>query len=342
MCRLLRGRFVMNEKVSVVFPVGPRVDRAGMALDDLMRQSWRDLEILAVLNGCPDDVRRDFLGRQDSRLRVIDLGGEPQLLRALDIAIAESSGRWLARMDADDRCHESRIEKQVRFLIDGRFDVVSCGIELVDPLGDGMRRYVDWVNGLKTPEDVARERFVESPVVQPTVILSRELFESVGGYRDNELAEDYDLWLRLLHAGARFGKETKKLYRWHDRSDRLTRSDPRFGHKRMLALKADALARLPGVRKNGVVISGAGPNGKVIGRELIALGIEVRGYFEVDPKRVGRTCQGAPIAGSGDFGKIWRDAVLLSAVGVASGREKVRAMANREGYEEGEDFWCCC
>lgn len=332
----------MNNLVSVVFPVGPAVFHAGLALGDLLEQTYPDLEILAVLNGCPEKVRREFLDRSDPRLRVIDLGGEPRLLDALDLAAQGSRGKWMARMDADDRCDPTRIAKQVALLEGGECEVVSCGIIVEGALGEGMQRYVDWVNGLNTPEKVSRERFVESPVVQPTVVMAKSLFEEVGGYLRNGFAEDYDLWLRLLEYGARFGKVSDLLYHWNDRPDRLTRSDPRFEHKMMLALKADALARLPEIKEKGVVISGAGPIGKVLGRELISRGIEVHGYFEVSPKRIGSTCQGAPIAGPEEFGRRWPDAILLSAVGVSGGRFKVRELAEEAGFEEGRDFWCCC
>jgi len=332
----------MGDLLSVVFPVGPGVPRAGLALDDLLAQTYHDLEIIAVLNGCPEEVRRDFLSRRESRLRVFDLGSEGRLLDALELAVEESRGKWLGRIDSDDRCAPGRFERQVARLEVGDVEVVSCGIELCGALGDGMQRYVDWVNGLDTPEKVARERFVESPVVQPTVVMAKSLFQQAGGYLRNGFAEDYDLWLRLLGRGVRFGKVTEPLYRWHDREGRLTRSDPRFGQKKMLALKARALSELPAVQDRGVAIAGAGPIGKVLGRELKRNGARLHGFFEVNPKRIGSECQGVPIAGPGDFGKQWREAVLLGAVGVGDGRERVRVLGAGVGYREGADFWCCC
>jgi glycosyltransferase involved in cell wall biosynthesis len=332
----------MKGLVSVVFPIGPGVPDAEQALHDLLAQTWGSLEIIAVLNGCSDGVRARFLACRDGRLRVIDLGGKPDLISALEVAVTESRGEWLARMDSDDRCSPCRIEEQVKLLRGGSCQVASCGILLVGALGDGMQRYVDWVNGLDCPEVVSRERFIESPVVQPTVMMSKALFLETGGYVRNGFAEDYDLWLRLLERGARFGKVPELLYQWQDRAGRLTRSDPRFEQKKMLELKADALSRLDRVRENGVAISGAGPIGKVLGRELLKRGVKVHGFFEVSPKRVGSICQGVPIAGLEEFGIRWREAVLLSAVGVAGGRDKVRAVAEAQGYDQGEDFWCCC
>jgi len=64
----------MSDLVSVIFPVGPGVFDAGLALNDLLGQSYSRLEVVAVLNGCPEGVRREFLGRNDSRLRIIDFG----------------------------------------------------------------------------------------------------------------------------------------------------------------------------------------------------------------------------------------------------------------------------
>ena len=179
-------------------------------------------------------------------------------------------------------------------------------------------------------------------MVQPTVMMAKGVFLEVGGYLRNGLAEDYDLWLRLLEKGARFGKVPERLYQWHDRNDRLTRSDPRFGQKKMLELKAEALSRLPEVVERGVVISGAGPIGKRLGRHLRGLGVEMHGFFEVSERRIGQTIGGVPVAGADEVGVRWRDSVLLSAVGVPGGRGQVRALAAAAGYLEGEDFWCCC
>ena len=332
----------MKPEISVIFPVGPGANRACFALADILGQSWKSLEVIFLLNGCPSAVREEVCGLQDDRVRVVDLGEEGCLLDALNEGIRLSRGKWLARMDSDDRCDPERLEKTMVPLLSGECDVASCGIELVGALGDGMQRYVDWVNGLTDPEKVSRERFIESPVVQPTVIMARETLLEAGAYQDDGLAEDYSLWLRLLHQGRRFGKVSEALYQWTDRPDRLTRTHPRYGQREMLILKARALANLAEVKERGIVIAGAGPNGKVIASELLAQGIELHGFFEISPKRVGGICRDRPIAGYPEFGTRWRDAVLLSAVGSPGGREKVRAAAEEPGYQEGDDFWCCC
>jgi hypothetical protein len=68
----------------------------------------------------------------------------------------------------------------------------------------------------------------------------------------------------------------------------------------------------------------------------------VRGFFDVHPRRIGETIHGAEVAGLDQFGRRWRDAVLLSAVGVPGGREEVAGLAEKAGYVEGGDFWAVC
>lgn len=332
----------MKNLVSVIFPVGPGSRGAMEALKDMKNQTWQDLEVIAVLNGCPEEIREGFKNEADVRLRVIDLGEHPQLIGALNTAVQEARGEWLARMDTDDRCHPERIEKTVELLLRNECEVANCGIELIDAMGAGMRRYVDWVNQLTDPDQLSRERFLESPVVQPTVMMSRETLLGAGGYLDDGFAEDYSLWLRLLAQGKRFGKVGESLYYWRDHEDRLTRNDDRFSHKKMLALKAHALSELPKVRERGVIFCGAGPIAKVLARELLAREITVHGFFEVDPRRVGSVCQGKPIVDHREFGRQWREAVQLAAVGTPGSREMIRAAAREKGFREGCDFWCCC
>lgn len=68
----------------------------------------------------------------------------------------------------------------------------------------------------------------------------------------------------------------------------------------------------------------------------------MRAVFDVAPARIGRDWRGVMVSGPAEFGVRERGAVLLSAVGVAGGRARVRALAQAAGYREGVDFWCLC
>jgi hypothetical protein len=205
-----------------------------------------------------------------------------------------------------------------------------------------MRRYVNWVNQLGGECRISQERFIECPVIHPSVAVRRSVLEALGGYREMPWAEDHDLWLRLLESGGLIGKVPGALLDWHDRSERLTRSDPRYGIDRTWRMKAHFIGRLARVRSHGIAMAGAGPIGKTLARHLSAEGALVHGFFDVHPRRIGGRAAGLPVRDSGGIGSDWREAVLISCAGVAGAREEIRTVAAAAGYREGEDFWCAC
>ena len=139
-----------------------------------------------------------------------------------------------------------------------------------------------------------RERFVESPLVHPSVVLRTEALRALGGWRDGPFPEDYELWLRAIDAGRRFARLPEVLLRWRDTPSRLTRSDPRYGRDRFLATKLEALCRGP-LSGRPAVVWGAGPIGKSWSRALAAAGRAAAAFVEVDPRKIGTRIHGVPV-----------------------------------------------
>ena len=336
---------MMKPRLSVIVPVRDAERTLGESLESCLSQSFGEFELVVVLNGCSDrsaEIAKGFADG-DGRVVVMESSEEGGVTEAQRVGIAAARADVIARMDADDRSHPERFAKQWELLQeDESLGAVGCGVRLIESQGEGMGRYVDWVNSLGTPEAIARERFVECPVIQPSLMMRREALEAAGGYRVRSWAEDHDLILRMLGRGVRIGKVPEVLLEWRDGPSRLTRCHPMYAEEQVWLMKAEYLVGLERIRERGVVISGAGPIGKRLGRHLRGLGVEMHGFFEVSERRIGQTIGGVPVARADEVGVRWRDAVLISAVGVPGGRGQVRALAEAAGYLEGEDFWCCC
>jgi hypothetical protein len=245
-------------------------------------------------------------------------------------------------MDADDVAHPERLERQTRRLDeDSGVDVLGCRVELVSspgtPINGGMQAYVEWSNGLLDHRSMARDRFVESPLVHPSAAMRRETLIQLGGWRGFDGPEDYDLWLRAFDGGLRFAKLSEVLLRWRDRPERLTRTDPRYGADRFLALKLNALARGPLAERRPVVVWGAGKIGKAWGRALLAAGHPLAAFVEVDPRKLGQRIHGAPVVAVAEAG-IYHRGLHLAAVGDQAARERIRVEAARLGLADGEDL----
>lgn len=329
--------------ISVILPVRNGGATIRRAVDSILGQTFPDFELVLVDDCSTDDSTAIIRSYTDARIRLIYSDPPGGLVPALNLATEQARGAFLARMDADDYAYPARLEQQFA-LLRKRPDLAGCGT-LVRITGkhaaEGFIRYGDWLNSLVKPEDIRRERFIESPLVHPSVMLRRTAFDAVGGYTDPSWAEDYDLWLRMIDAGMRFAKVSEILLDWHDGPRRLTRTEGRYSAQNFLRAKAQYLARIPLVCERGVTICGAGPTGKTMARFLQKHRITIHGFLDVHQNRVGERIRGAPV-------RFWKDIqpaneeapVQLAAVGQPDRRDPVRELIVGAGYTEGVNFFC--
>jgi len=326
-------------RVSVLLPLRDAEGTLPECLGSLRRQTLTELEILAVDDGSRDGSRAllGALACEEPRLRLLSSGGRG-LVAALNLGLEQARAPLLARMDADDVAHPERLACQVERLAAGpRADVLATAVELGGEPGPGMRRYVAWSNALLAHEQIVADLLVESPLVHPSVMVPTAWLRELGGYREFDGPEDYELWLRAARHGARFAKLPRPLLVWRDGPWRLTRASPRYAPERFRQLKLEALEAGPLRRPRPVVLWGGGPVAKSWCRALLARGHEVAAFVDVHPRRIGGRLQGRPVldlaAGAGLYG-----ALHLAAVGQPGGRERIRAAALARGLVEGRDL----
>jgi len=330
---------------SIILPVRNAAGTLDEAIESSLGESAVAVELLVVLNGCTDGSEEIARGwaRRDGRVRVLTSAAGEGVAGASNGGAAAACGEFLLRMDADDVAAPGRVAAQCEFLLaHPECAAVAGRVEVLGGLGDGMARYVEWVNSLDSPRAIAAGRFIESPVINPSSAVRRAVYHELGGYRQSSWAEDHDLWLRLLARGGRIGKIPQVVLGWRDSAGRLTRSDVRYSEEQVWRMKAHYLARLAGSAQAGVAIAGAGPIGKRLARLLVAEGAVVRGFFDVSPRRVGQWIGGLEVVGAEWMGKKWEGAAVLAAVGLPGAREQVRGVALRAGLREGVDFWGVC
>jgi glycosyltransferase involved in cell wall biosynthesis len=331
----------LDPRVSILIPVHDAGSYLGPALDSVRNQTFRDFEALCLDDGSTDgsgEELEEFAAR-DPRFRVLR-PGRVGLVAALNLLRAAARGAYLARFDADDAMHPRRLEMQVDHL-DAHAGVgaVASLVRHFPPrdVRGGNRRYEAWLNGIVTPEEIERSILVESPLPHPSVTMRADLFDRVGGYRDNGTPEDYDLWLRAWGLGFRFGKVARVLHYWREHPRRLTRTDPRYAVEAFLRAKADALLRGPLAGGERFVVWGAGMLGRRLTRLLVRAGRPPAALLDIDPGKIGRTRHGRPVVPPEAFRP--GSAMVLGAVGAAGARERIRARLLSWGLVETRDFW---
>lgn len=338
-----------SPEVTVALPARNAEGTLGAALDSLLAQDFPGFEILVVDHSSTDrtrDLARKCAER-DPRVRILTCGGS--FVEAANLAWSEGRAPLVARMDADDIARPERLRAQAEFLrehpgLSGCASLVR--ILRRGPRGEalppdrGYRRYQEWINSVITPEAIAAQRFVDSPLPNPATMVRREVLEAAGGYRDSDWAEDYDLWLRLLEDGHRFGKVDRVLLDWLDSPARATRNQERYALSEFQRAKAAYLARAPGLAERGAVLCGAGPTGKEMAALLRERNVPVKAFLEVDEKKIGNRIAEVPVLPSIETSNFAGRAFLLGAVGRPGARERIRKLATDSGFREGEDFFC--
>lgn len=333
--------------VSVLLPCYNAAATLSEALESLAEQTLTDFEVVLVDDGSTDDslaIAQAWADR-DRRFRLI-CQSHRGIVGALNAGLEASLAPCVARMDADDRSHPERLARQVAFL-EAHPDVavVGCLVKGYPPeqVRQGFSIYLEWLNSLIEDSDIRREIFVESPLAHPSVTFRKDWVERVGGYQDRGWPEDYDLWLRLYLAGARFAKIGEVLLDWRERPERLTRQDGRYSLENFLRAKAYYLARGPLVDREAVIIWGAGMMGRRLSKHLVRQGVPLVAFVDIDPRKIGRTRRGLPVIPPGEFPAWWgryTSPVLLAAVGARGARVLIRAQIQRFGLREGLDWWC--
>lgn len=315
-------------RISLLTAVRDGLPHLEEAVASIRSQTLRDWEWVIVDDGSRDGTAAwlDDWARRERRIRVLHRPARG-FVASLNEGLAHCRSALVARMDADDIALPERLAAQAAYL-EAHPDIAAADTRVAllgGERNDGMRAYVAWVNAHPTPESIAADLFVESPLVHPAVCFQAEVVRAAGGYRDGDFPEDYDLWLRLYASGFRFGKLEPTLLLWRDDPRRLSRTDPRYHRSAFMRLKQHYLEHLDGdmLRGERFVLWGAAHRSRPWRRWLRRIGARPEFVVEVNPARIGRRILDAPVIGIGEAAQCaWR--MMLVTVSGRVAREGIR------------------
>ena len=325
--------------VSVLLPAFNAERTIQRAVHSILDQTLTDLELVVVDDGSTDQTANLLKNIDDPRLRVIHTENRGVAFAA-NLGLKSCRCQWIARMDADDYAYSSRIERQLNWIKSHRLDAVGSQVKILDSTGQpvaSMERYLRWIN-LETlaTEAIHALRFVEYPLVNPTLLATRDFFEQ--GYADDQLPEDYDLFLRAAQQGLRFGKVPEVLLDWYEFDSGLTRTHPRYSREAFDHCRQKHLLLGPLNKISTVDLWGVGNTGKPWLNWLISQDIQVRHCYDVHPRKIGQRIRGRLIQHAQTLRRV-DDTPLIVAVGKDGARDLILPFLNDHGYVPGQNAW---
>ena len=108
----------MKPDISVIMSVYNGETYLEEAIESVRNQTFKNWELI-IINDCSTDSTAEILAgfaSKDERIKVHPNEVNLKLPKSLNKAISLSTGKYIARMDADDICLPDRFEKQYKFM----------------------------------------------------------------------------------------------------------------------------------------------------------------------------------------------------------------------------------
>lgn len=183
--------------VTVGLPFFDEQAHLGDAIQSVLSQSFTDFELLLVDDGSRDGSLRVARSFADPRIQILADGERRNLPARLNQIVERARGTYVARMDADDVMHPSKLARQVELL---RAHPTCDLLGTWAALADGGGRVFAVIESPPPPQ-TPRSILVRGAFAHPTVIGRRAWF--VENPYDEALTrtEDRDLWCRTAMTG---------------------------------------------------------------------------------------------------------------------------------------------
>ena len=191
------------ERVSVVVNVWCEDDvlAFGRSLTSIAKQNHKPDEVIIVVDGPIDSNLRDsiqeFTDQADFPVKKTEIQMAAGLWTARNVGIGVADFDLIALHDADDVMHPDRLKMQLAQMSTENIDVLASPVYEFDSVSE----QIIGLRALSRSEQINQKMIWQNVINHSSVMLRKSAVTSVGGYKNVYLAEDYDLWLRLIRAG---------------------------------------------------------------------------------------------------------------------------------------------
>lgn len=190
----------MNEPLVTVFmPVYNSEQYIKEALESILNQTYKNLEIVLVDDGSTDRSVEIIKSYHDDRIRLVQNEKNMGIPYTRNVGLKEAKGKYLAIMDSDDIAMPNRIERQIDYL-EKNPDIDAVGSYYIQ-FGDVAEKKV--TPKYSKPEELKIMLMFYNPIANPSATIRMETLEKhhIKYNLDFFVAQDYQLWVQLAKVG---------------------------------------------------------------------------------------------------------------------------------------------
>lgn len=184
----------MNEMiVSVIIPAFNSEQYIAECIDSVLVQTFQDFEIIIIDDGSTDDTVSIISEYKNDRIKLFHQDNSGSAA-ARNYGVKQSSGIWIAFIDADDIWLPDKLQKQLEHCSNQAWSHTDLFFH-----GSFYPKYTkatDFTS--KHSGFILNNLLVENSIGTSSVVLKKEIFHELGGFNtDLRALQDWDLWLRI-------------------------------------------------------------------------------------------------------------------------------------------------
>lgn len=198
-------------KVTIIIPCFGHARLLPRAIESALCQTYSPVEIIVVDDGSPDDTSEVALRYSQRGVKLVRQTNAG-LSAARNAGVAKASGDWLVFLDADDSLEPRFAERMIARANEQLADVVVCQWRRLEEK-DGRATHL-----MDVPEcgcQVAAQLRFQNVAAVNSHLVRRSALPTPAFDRVLRSHEDWDLWARLVRAGARFAVLREPLANVH-------------------------------------------------------------------------------------------------------------------------------
>ncbi len=189
---------MQNPKVSIIMGTRNRAHIIGKAIQSVVKQSFKDWELVVADGGSADDTPKVILDWQKKEPRIVYVRheGDEGISKNYNYAFHVARGEFIAMIDDDDPwLDRDKLQKQIEFL-EKNPEYVGCGggVVVVDSEGKEKYRYLK----PETDKDIRSHMLLSNPMANSTTMFRKSAGEKVGWYDGSiRYSGDRDFWMKM-------------------------------------------------------------------------------------------------------------------------------------------------